>query len=315
MRRQRGVALITAILVVFLATVAATAILTSANIAVHRTANLQDSERAWWYADGIESWLLTILERDIQDNQHDGLEDIWAKPVDYLPIDEGAARGQMVDLQGRYNLNNLAVPDKVAFEQQQQVFLRLLRLLEVDSFQAQGLASAIRDWVDADSNPTGFDGGEDTEYLGFNPPYRVPNRLMESPTELLAVKGMTREIYAKLRPYITALPQIGTPINVNTAPEPVLLALVKEPGPLQQKFMEERIKKPAKNVSDLTAAADAPFGAGTIPAVTMVDVKSSYFMLRAEIFVGSGRLALYSFYYRPSQGAAPYVYARSIDTE
>ncbi|MDM4772243.1 type II secretion system minor pseudopilin GspK [Solimonas sp. SE-A11] len=314
MKRQRGVALITAILVVALATVAATAILTSANIAVHRAANLQDSERAWWYADGIESWLLTILERDIQDNQYDGLGDIWAKPVDYLPIDEGAARGQMTDLQGRFNLNNLAVPDKLAFEQQQQVFLRLLRLLEVDSFQAQGLASAIRDWIDADSNPTGFDGGEDTEYLGYNPPYRVPNRLMESPTELLAVKGMTRELYARLRPYVTALPQVGTPINVNTAPEAVLFALAKEPGPLHKKFLEDRIKDPIENIGDLTSGANAIFGAGDAPTA-MLAVNSSYFMLRAEIFVGSGRLALYSFYYRPSQGAAPYVYARSIDTE
>ncbi len=314
MRRQRGIALITAILVVALATVAATAILTSANIAVHRAANLQDSERAWWYADGIESWLLTILERDIQDNQYDGLGDIWAKPVDYLPIDEGAARGQMVDLQGRFNLNNLGVPDKAAFERQQTVFLRLLRYLEIDSFQAQGLASAIRDWIDADTSPTGYDGGEDSEYLGFNPPYRVPNRLMESPTELLAVKGMTREIYAKLRPYITALPQVGTPINANTAPEPVLYALAKEPGPLQQKFLEDRVKKPAQTIADLTGGANAVFGAGDADT-TMLATSSSYFMLQAEIFVGSGRLALYSFYYRPAQGAAPYVYARSIDTE
>ena len=314
MKRQRGVALITAILVVALATVAATAILTSANIAVHRAANLQDSERAWWYADGIESWLLTILERDIQDNQYDGLGDIWAKPVDYLPIDEGAARGQMTDLQGRFNLNNLGVPDKQAFEQQQMVFLRLLRYLEVDSFQAQGLAAAIRDWIDADSNPTGFDGGEDTEYLGYNPPYRVPNRLMESPTELLAVKGMSRELYARLRPYVTALPEVGTKINVNTALEPVLYALAKEPGPLQKKFLEDRIKDPIESIGDLTSGANAVFGAGDAPTA-MMSVNSSYFMLRAEIFVGSGRLALYSFYYRPSQGAAPYVYARSIDTE
>lgn len=314
MRRQRGVALITAILVMTLAAVAATAILTAANIAVHRSANLQDSEKAWWYADGIEAWLLTILERDADDNKYDGLEDIWAKPVDYLPVDEGAARGQVTDLQGRFNLNNLA-GDAASFKKQKEVFVRLLEFLEVDSFQAQSLADAIRDWVDTDVEATGFNGGEDSEYLGFNPPYRTANRPMESVTELLAVKGMTREIYQKLRPFVTALPQVGTPINVNTAPEPVVMALVEQPGPLQQKFLQERLKKPAQNMEALTSSADAPFGGGTA-ARDMLTFQSQFFMLRAELFVGSGRLALYSFYYRPLPGGgAPFVYGRSIDSE
>ncbi|HSW15467.1 MAG TPA: type II secretion system minor pseudopilin GspK [Solimonas sp.] len=312
-RSQQGIALVTAILVVALAAVAATAILTSANIAIHRTGNLQDSERAWWYADGIEGWLRTILERDQEDNKYDGLGDIWAKPVDYLPVDDGFVRGQMVDLQGRYNLNNLAVADPQALKLQQEIFLRLLQNIEgVDAFKAQAIASSIRDWIDADSEPTGFDGAEDSEYLGINPPYRVPNRLMESPSELLAVKGMTKDLYQRLRPYVAALPQTGTPINVNTAPEAVLYALAKEPGTAQRQFLEERTKKPAENVSELTGTRGV-FGGADAPN-TMLAVASRYFMLRAEIFVGSGRLALYSFYYRPEQGA-PVVIGRSIDTE
>lgn len=315
MKRQRGIALITAILVMALATVAATAILTTANIAVHRAANLQDSERAWWYADGIEAWLLTILERDIDDNDYDGLDDIWAKPVDYLPVDEGAARGQVTDLQGRFNLNNFA-GDKKVRDDYRPVFVRLLQLLELDSFQAEGLADAITDWVDADQNPTGFAGGEDSEYLGFNPPYRVANRPMESVTELLAVKGMTRELYQKLRPYVTALPSIGTPINANTAPELLVLALAVQPDPLQKQFIEGRTKKPAQKVSDLTSGAEAPFGGSSATPDRILAVSSNYFLLRAEIFVGSGRLALYSFYYRPSRGGgAPIVYGRGIDSE
>ena len=41
-RRQQGIALITAVLVVALAAIAAAAILTSANLAIHRAQNLQD---------------------------------------------------------------------------------------------------------------------------------------------------------------------------------------------------------------------------------------------------------------------------------
>src|SRR5690606_16912252 len=63
--RQTGIALITAVLVVALAAMASTAILVSAHIAIRRTANLQESELAWWYASGVESWVKSLLERDL----------------------------------------------------------------------------------------------------------------------------------------------------------------------------------------------------------------------------------------------------------
>src|SRR3546814_13490993 len=89
-----------------LAAIAAAAILSSANLAIHRTQNLQESELAWWYVDGVESWVKTILLRDAEINKYDSLGDIWAMPVDFLPVDEGGLRGGVTDLQGRYNLNN-----------------------------------------------------------------------------------------------------------------------------------------------------------------------------------------------------------------
>lgn len=311
-RRQSGIALITAVLVVALAAIASAAILSSANIAIRRTANLQDSELAWWYADGVESWVKSILERDVEDNQTDSYADAWARPVDYLPIDEGFIRGQVIDLQGRYNLNNLAAAAPAEFKKQQEIFVRLLNRAEIaDEFQARALASAIRDWADADSEPTGFDGAEDSEYLGVDPPYRVANRLFTSVSELLAVKGVTREIYTKLVDLVAALPEAGTPINVNTAPPVLLHALARQPGAQVELFARERIEKPAESVSELFnerglyTAQDAD--------QSMMSVTSSYFMLRAEVFVGSGRVALYSFYFRPRSGA-PAVYGRSTDT-
>lgn len=315
MRRhsESGIALITAVLVVALAAIASAAILASANIAIRRTANLQESEVAWWYASGVESWVKSILERDADDNQTDSYADAWARPVDYLPIDEGFVRGQIVDLQGRFNLNNLATPNTADYQKQLAVFVRLLSQADIaDEFQARAIASAIRDWADVDSEPTGFDGAEDSEYLGIDPPYRVPNRLLSSVTELLAVKGVTREIYAKLANLVSALPQYGLPINVNTAPDPVLHALAAQPRAEIEVFIRERIEKPAENVAELFNAR----GLYTAQDAdqNMMSVSSSYFMLRAEVFIGSGRVALYSFYFRPRSGA-PAVYGRSTDTQ
>jgi general secretion pathway protein K len=324
MRAQRGVALVTAILVLSLATIAATAILASSNIAIHRAANLQDSERAWWYADGVESWVKSVLARDAEDNQTDSFKDIWAKPVDYLPVDEGYVRGGVFDLQGRFNLNNLGIADKAKRKPHEDLFMRLLQQVapDLDSSQAKALVDSIHDWIDADSETTDIDGAEDTEYVAAEPlPYRAANRAMASVSELLAVKGMTRELYTALthcgaignlpQSCITALPQAGTAINVNTAPVPVLHALAANPGQEQviDKFAAERADQPADNAN--TFAASVP--GGIIPNLPLA-VSSSFFMLHGEAFIGSGHMTINSFYYRPSSGRVA-VYARSTDAE
>lgn len=307
MKQQRGIALITAVLVVALATISAAAILSSGMIAIHRASNIQDSEKAWWYADGVESWLKSILQRDAEDNKIDALSDDWAKPVDYLPVDEGYVSGNVVDLQGRFNLNNLGATDPLQFKKYSDQFERLLQNIEgADAFKARALASAIRDWIDVDQEQSGGDGAEDSEYLGLTVPYRTPGRYLESVSELLAIKGMEKKLYLQLRPFVSALPQINTALNINTAPEAVLRSLSKQPSPVLDAFIKNREDKPAENTTELQTA----FGPETPP----LTVKSNYFMSRVETFIGSGRLALYSFYYRPDQGA-PTVLGRSTDND
>jgi general secretion pathway protein K len=322
MRRERGIALVTAILVVSLATIASTAILVSANVAVHRAANLQDSEKAWWYAVGVESWVKSVLQRDLEDNSTDTLKDVWARPENVFPVDEGVLRGTVIDLQGRFNLNNLGTPDAALHAFYAAQFERLLGGIEgADAMQAKAIAAAVRDWVDADSEPTGFDGGEDTDYLSARsesqPPQRVPNRPMASVSELLAVKGMTRELYAAIAGHLAALPQYNTPLNVNTATPEVLRSLARTPNPELDKFVEARVETPAANLgeiqsrgivrsSDVEAALQAK----------VLAVASSYFMLRAEASIGAGRVGLHSLIYRPTaQQGAPVVLGHSVDTE
>jgi general secretion pathway protein K len=312
-RIQGGIALITAILVVALAAMASAAILVSAHLAIRRTANLQESELAWWYASGVESWVKSLLERDLDNNRIDALTDIWAQPVDYLPVDEGFVRGQITDLQGRFNLNNLGTPDLDEYEQQVQIFARLLRYAEIaQETQARAIAAAIRDWIDADSEPTGVDGAEDNDYLRLDPPYRAANRMISSVSELLAIRGVTREIYPKLAPLVAAVPQYGVPINVNTAPPAVLYALAAQARPGLETFVRDRIEKPAESVSELFNESGL-FTAEDAPQALM-SVTSNFFMLRAEVFIGSGRVPLYSFYFRPP-GAVPTIYGRSTDVE
>jgi general secretion pathway protein K len=308
---QHGIALVTAILVVALAAIAATAILSSANIAIHRTGNLQNSEYAWWYADGVESWIKSILERDLDDNKIDSLQDAWATPIDYLPIDNGAIRGRVIDLQGRLNLNNLATTDAETLTHLTAVMARLMEIAGVDDpSQAQALVSAIRDWIDADIEPTGYNGAEDSEYLGMDPPYRTANRLMSDVSELLAVRGVNKEIYFKLRPYVCAVPAIDVTINVNTAAPELLTALAAQQRPELAEFVAQRAEKPVEGVQELF---DSGAYVAKDPGAQMIGVSSNYFQSQVEVSVGTGQLSLYSSYIRPS-GGIPAVYGRSTDT-
>ncbi len=312
--RARGVALITAMLVMALAAIAAAAVLVSANNGIRRAATLIDGERAWWYAQGLESWVQRILAQDAEkDAAVDSLGEPWARPVDYLPVEQGALRGSITDLQGRFNLNNLATAQPQKYQQQ------LLRLFQnipgLDAAQAPPLAEAIRDWIDADQIPSGAGGAEDSDYMGLAQPYRAANQPMGSPTELLAIKGMTPAIYRLLAPYVCTLPigsgRAPTRINVNTAKPPVLLALSAniDRGKLDD-FLSKRSKEPAKTVQELQTK-------GVLPAdvtADLVDVRTQFFLMSAEAFIGSGRVALYSVIQRAGSGA-PQVIARSLDTE
>jgi general secretion pathway protein K len=317
-RRQHGIALITAMFVVALATIAAVAMFESSNIAVRRESNLIESEAAWWYSSGVESWVKGVLKQDAKNNKIDSLGDIWAKPVDFLPIDNGALRGRVEDLQGRFNLNNLAVKDPARLKIYIAQFNRLLDSVpELPVEKARGIASAIRDWVDADSERFDMNGAEDNDYQSLDPPYRAANRPMLSASELLQVRGVTPEIYRALRPYVTALPTVGTAINVNTAAEPVLMSLSANIDlAALQRFVKARTDQPAKAPADVLNGGPTAFllADKDLHPETLIDVKSRYFELQAEVFIGSGRVALYSLYLRPDDGN-PVVIAHSTDVD
>lgn len=317
-KRQDGIALLTAMFVVALATIAAVAMFESGNIAVRRASNLVETETAWWYAEGVESWVKGILKQDARNNQIDSFNDTWAQPIDFLPIDNGSLRGHIDDLQGRFNLNNLAVQNPEQLKIYLTQFQRLL--LSLPNFDAEkyvNVGSAIRDWVDADSERFDVNGAEDNEYESQSPAYRAANRPILSTSELLQIRGVTKELYAALGPYVTVLPMIGTKININTAPEPVLRSLSAnfDKAALEE-FVQSRIKKPAMSPQEVLGGGANSFllaDKETHPE-TLIDVKSQFFQLQAEVLIGSSRVALYSVYARAGGSDNPIVIAHSTET-
>ena len=105
--RQAGVALITVLLIVFLASVTAASLATLQQLAIRRSSVLQHQQQARLYTLGLEQWAMVILARDRQDNEIDHPGEEWANLPLLLPVEGGELTGRLTDLQGCFNLNNL----------------------------------------------------------------------------------------------------------------------------------------------------------------------------------------------------------------
>ncbi|MCH8073484.1 MAG: type II secretion system minor pseudopilin GspK [Proteobacteria bacterium] len=218
--RERGVALITAMLITALATMVAANLAWDNALDVRRTMVLLNRDQAIQVALGAESWIMSILRQDLEDSQTDHLAEIWATELPGLPIEGGEVFGAVSDLQGRFNINNLIDENGVVHEESLQQFRRLLLAIGLDPRFA-GIAA---DWLDSDLDPLFPDGAEDSIYTGMIPPYRTANQTLSSISELAALDGMDKLTFNALVPHITALPG-RTRINVNTATGAVLQSL------------------------------------------------------------------------------------------
>lgn len=281
--RQKGVALLTTLLLVALVTILTVNLQWDTSLDIRRSQNLFEADQALLYALGAEAWASEILQTDARDSDTDHTGEDWATPVPTLPIEGGAIRGFLEDMQGRFNLNNLVgrrgQVDEVALEQ----FERLLTVLELDP----ALARITVDWLDHDLEPGFPSGAEDSFYTARIPPYRTANVALTSASELLAIGEMDAASYLILAPYVTALPN-GTALNVNTASAPVLRSLSDQ---ISDTVAENLVgERGDQGFDGLAAFADL-----VEPEILQsLELSSSFFRLTADVSIGSTRFTLYS---------------------
>jgi general secretion pathway protein K len=139
-------------------------------------------------------------------------------------------------------------------------------------------------------------------YLGLQPPYRAFNRPIASVSELRMVNGMAPEIYAKLEPYVAALPR-AEPFNVSTVakekPE-LIMCLAPNVGRTEAvQALENRGTAGFTSVQDFQQEPVlAPFN---IPAAGLT-VSSNYFMVTSHVQVGRSTYTTYSLLERNASG-------------
>jgi general secretion pathway protein K len=304
-RNQRGVAVITAMLVVTIGTIIAVNLLWEGTLDLRRAEAALAADQGIMYVQGAEAWAADILRQDLVDSPDtDHLGETWAFELPPLPVDGGAITGRIEDLQGRFNINNLVGNDGRESQLARRQFERLLAHVEVDP----GLAGAVVDWLDTDTEQRFPSGGEDAAYSGADPPYRTANSMITSVSELMAVAGFDRETYRLIAPYVAALPN-GTALNVNTASEVVLASLSDDIDlGTAASLVEERAGAEFVDI-------DATFEGLVEPDVLRtIDGVSEHFLLTATVTLGTNQLTMRSVMQRDRSGITRALF-RSLGVE
>lgn len=311
-KRQQGAALVIALVVVAIATILATALVWENHLDRRRAANQIFGAESLANALGVEDFVRDVLANDEPESDH--LLEPWARQGDVFPIEGGSLQGSVIDLQGRFNLNNLVNWEtREVREAQLEAFRALIVSLGLD----ETIVDATVDWIDPDIEPRGFNGAEDDTYLRSDPAYRTANRPLANVSELRLVANMTPEQFAALEPYVVALPPpaVGsgatmTRININTAPPELLSAVGENLTPDDAaRIVEQRNQNGFANIAE----AQQVVGAEKLPD-ELFGVQSDYFRLHVLAVIGSSRVSMYSVLHRDPQSGTVRTLGRSLGT-
>lgn len=316
-RRERGVALLTAILLVALGTMLATAMAYHTAMTARRVQGDFALDQSVLLSEAGEAIAAYALRESRTNNpQSDAPGQPWTTHYGPLPVSDGVTlEAWLEDLQGRINLNDLVDPAGVKDPKAIQALENLLQILGLEPTWAEKIA----DWIDADTLVDTPDGAEDSTYLSQLPPYRAADRQITSASELLALPGFGPDRYARIEPYVTALPR-GTKVNLCTASGVVLDALVptgeRQWSTIDPKSLAEQRANgcfPSVQVYQQAFASD-PSAQGS-PGMAMVGTQSDWFRLTSVVSIGTAQFYLYSLLHREQNGAKVRVVQRSFTAD
>lgn len=290
--RQRGIALITVMLIVALATTLASFVAWRQQVWTRQVENLRDASQGEAVARAGIDWAGVILAEDRRKNGIDHLGEDWARQV-ALPVERGNVLGVLGDQQGRFNLNNL-VRNGQASGADIAAFQRLLEMLELPT----RLVDALVDWLDADSLPYAAEGAEDAYYLALAEPYHAANRALADLGELTLLRGFDAAIIERLSPFVCVLPN-PTPVNVNTASAEVLAAVIPGLGLEDARHLLEERGNGSETLAHFRGKLTTQQALGL--REDLLSVASDYFLVDLAVEFGRVRQRYLALYQRQGQ--------------
>ena len=314
--RQRGVAVITALLLTTLAVTIVASLFWQQQVQVRSMENQRLQLQTRWILRGALDLSRLILNQDYLDSPNfTQLNGVWATPLEETRLDDYIERerqdgesfnaslsGRMVDAQSRYNLANLASAKAVKTDEL-VVFQRLLANLKLDSGLALATANMVANAqvaVTTQQNPAQSSASAEPIEL-----VRVE--------DLLALSGFTPQSIEQLRDYVIILPS-ATPVNVNTAPAELIAALVPNLSlsdaaaavSTRNRGVYYRDVAAFTSVTQVAAAMRASAGA----AMVAVAVKSNYFLAYSRVRLDRAALDTQSLLSRPNAPNTSVVWIR-----
>lgn len=223
-RGQRGVALITALLVVALAVTAAIGMSVRDHTQIQRSGLVFEQDLARSLLLGAEVMALRLLEQ--WPNLNELPWDSCVSPPVPLVIDGIDLIASLENLHCRFNLNSLARVEDAPVAAFADLVARAGSEANIAAWQGEQLAAAIRDWMDPET--------DDPVYQLRTPPERSGNRPFLLASELNRVQGMTSEMWEAIAPYVTARPGTDNLIDMERAPDVVRDAV----GPQEEEQTE-----------------------------------------------------------------------------
>ncbi|ROZ79492.1 type II secretion system minor pseudopilin GspK [Ramlibacter sp. WS9] len=286
MKRQRGAALLAAMLTVTLvATFAAAALWQQ-----WRSTEVEAAERtrvqSAWILTGALDWARLLLREDGRPSGPvvDHLGEPWAVPLkdarlsSFLAADsnttaetgpevlEAFLSGQIIDMHSLLNINRLVDDQLKVSPKDLKNFQRLFELLGLPPSQLDTLVENLRFAIDTS-----------TENRSGSAAPLLPQKVGE-----LVWLGLPVGTVAALQPYVSVLPRLGkqTSVNLNTASPEVIYASVEGLSMADaQRLVALRERTPFKSVAEALQAIGFSGDMGELP----VGVASNYFEVRARL--------------------------------
>ena len=309
---QRGVALLTILVMVALATILAATIAKRQTNTAENTGYLMRQDQSLLYAKSAEAFFSELLIQDSDNGSSiDHLQENWAKPMPSFPVEDGSVSGKLLDESGKFNLNNLVKADGNQVDDSARRWFE--KLLQRVGLPAE-LSQAVIDWQDTNDEVTGAMGAESSYYQGLDPAYLTPNTKFHSIEELKLVRGFEGKNYDLIKPYVTALPE-QTKVNMNTAPALLLASIDPK---VDVKAIEQQLKVKEtelahfNNVGDLwkLSAFSGIDEQSKTDAASLLDSKSNYFTAQIEVMLSERKRQFTSLMMRKDKQVI--VYSRSL---
>ena len=284
---ERGVALLSVLLLVaVMATVAATA-LDRIGIGTRLAANAATVGQGRAWLESAELLATTRIEDLLAADETKTLGAGWLGLERRIALPDGAVvRARIEDGGNCFNLNSLVLRQDdgrlAGRPQAVNQFAALMTMLGIGGGEAAQIAATASDYIDSDNLPQKL-GVEDSGKV------RAANHLMADPSELRAVTGVTDRHYRLLSRWICALPNTElTEINLNTLlPEQSPLVAMIAPGSIDpQRARAALQQRPAAGFDDPLdfwqlpglAGIDLPSG-----AVGQTQLRTSFFVVKARV--------------------------------